>query len=91
MTNIFQLIRDYLINIGVRVPMDMTNGYYSLAGFIGQMEMDYLDTHGYWDPEYLQEGNWMKPMFTTTRGGTISGIALSSFVLLIILRCILLI
>ncbi|MFX0092055.1 MAG: carbohydrate binding domain-containing protein [Candidatus Hodarchaeota archaeon] len=78
--NYSRSLRDYLTAIGLRVPMDMTNGYYSLAGFIGQLEMDYMDTHGYWDPEYLKEDNWMKPMFTTIKGGTIPGLVLSSFV-----------
>jgi hypothetical protein len=77
--NFSQTMRRYLLTLGMRVPMDMTNGYYGFPSLIGQLEMDYMDTHDYWEPLYLWYGNWMKPMFTSTRAGTIPWIVLSSY------------
>lgn len=48
MRNYFIEIRDYLINLGVKVPIAGTN-WGNLAGtVVSQEEMDFYDSHGYW-------------------------------------------
>ena len=48
MRNYFIEMRDYLINLGVKVPIAGTN-WGNLAGtVVSQEEMDFYDSHGYW-------------------------------------------
>ncbi len=40
----------HLRDLGVRVPITGTQHYDVLPGLAAQAEMDYIDTHGYWNP-----------------------------------------
>ncbi|MBN2001214.1 carbohydrate binding domain-containing protein [candidate division KSB1 bacterium] len=78
----FTEMSDFLIQLGVRVPITGTNWNVGPGDMVLQSQLDYIDNHSYWDHPSFPNQPWSStdwtinntPMVKDDAGGTIAGL-----------------